>query len=161
MVGSRVKASNHLIDPTFHSYVSSALRLKLEHRVCSSRSTGLWKGFIPISPGVVLFLLPTARLFPGVLKNLWTLFFSLFCLFLQSNFRAKSLGPSSHSQVWSLHSLTLPLVWLIILLNLKFTLFDLTYGCHAALLNVSHANAVGHFPLRRTITLHKGNQRHC
>ena len=143
----------------------SHLHLKLEHRVCSSRSTGLWKGFIPISPGVVLFLLPTARLFPGVLKNLWTMFFSLFCLFLQSNFRAKSLGPSSHSQVWSFtlwpYLTTFGLVWLIILLNLKFTLFDLTYGCHAALLNVSHANAVGHFPLRRTITLHKGNQRHC
>ena len=143
----------------------SHLHLKLEHRVCSSRSTGLWKGFIPVSPGVVPFLLPTARLFPGVLKNLWTMFFSLFCLFLQSNFRAKSLGPSSHSQVWSFtlwpYLTTFGLVWLIILLNLKFTLFDLTYGCHAALLNVSHANAVGHFPLRRTITLHKGNQRHC
>ena len=62
---------------------------------------------------------------------------------------------------FTLFDLTFGLVWLIILLNLKFTLFDLTCGCHAALLNVSHANAVGHFPLRRTITLHKGNQRHC
>ena len=58
--------------------------------------------------------------------------------------------------IWLQGQVTGPILPLPGLSNKILSWDSLTFAFHAALLNVSHANAVGHFPLRRPITLYKG-----